>query len=255
MDQYWNNRTLENNFWQNLNETEWHSALFSSNRLAKWTATEDNVSSQCNPLNNQVRFSSDEDIHSPMISHRVFDAGLQTPYGRGPPHPPRSISPPSSTSSASWGSVGSRSPGYEKPIIRRPSGFDTSTLLVKVRSCCDNSHNFKIVYECCNRELNSNNIEVVSHRQNPMPAVDLCRFCLRNGEPPSIVHSHRLRSQDGRITCPVLKQYNCPLCNNGGGDYAHTVRYCPTLRHVDNNSTNINNNSNININAKKTCNN
>lgn len=57
-----------------------------------------------------------------------------------------------------------------------------------------------------------------------------CQFCQNNREPESFFKSHILRDQDGRVICPVLRAYNCPICNNGGGDKAHTKSYCPQLR-------------------------
>jgi len=57
-----------------------------------------------------------------------------------------------------------------------------------------------------------------------------CQFCQNNREPEAFYKSHILRDQDGRVICPVLRAYNCPICNNGGGDKAHTKSYCPQLR-------------------------
>ncbi|XP_022250888.1 nanos homolog 1-like [Limulus polyphemus] len=57
-----------------------------------------------------------------------------------------------------------------------------------------------------------------------------CVFCKKNGETVLFYRSHVLRNDGGKIVCPVLRRYNCPLCNNGGGDNAHTIRYCPNRR-------------------------
>lgn len=57
-----------------------------------------------------------------------------------------------------------------------------------------------------------------------------CQFCQNNREPEAFYKSHILRDQDGRVVCPVLRAYNCPICSNGGGDKAHTKSYCPQLR-------------------------
>ncbi|NP_988857.1 nanos homolog 1 [Xenopus tropicalis] len=56
-----------------------------------------------------------------------------------------------------------------------------------------------------------------------------CGFCRSNREAQSLYSSHRLRAPDGRVLCPVLRGYTCPLCG-ANGDWAHTMRYCP-LRH------------------------
>ncbi|XP_005797946.2 nanos homolog 1-like [Xiphophorus maculatus] len=55
---------------------------------------------------------------------------------------------------------------------------------------------------------------------------DLCRFCRQNGESPRVYRSHALRSDDGKVTCPILWSYTCPICG-ASGDHAHTRRYCP----------------------------
>ncbi|XP_022709741.1 uncharacterized protein LOC111272509 [Varroa jacobsoni] len=57
-----------------------------------------------------------------------------------------------------------------------------------------------------------------------------CQFCQNNREPEDVYRSHTLRDLSGRVVCPVLRSYNCPICNNGGGDKAHTKSYCPQLR-------------------------
>jgi protein nanos 1 len=57
-----------------------------------------------------------------------------------------------------------------------------------------------------------------------------CQFCQNNREPEEFYKSHILRDAEGKVVCPVLRAYNCPICNNGGGDKAHTKSYCPQLR-------------------------
>lgn len=53
-----------------------------------------------------------------------------------------------------------------------------------------------------------------------------CGFCKKNNESPNVVSSHQLRDATGRITCPILRNYICPLCG-AFGDNAHTIKYCP----------------------------
>ncbi|KAM4534088.1 nanos homolog 1 [Odontesthes bonariensis] len=53
-----------------------------------------------------------------------------------------------------------------------------------------------------------------------------CRFCKQNGESARVYRSHTLRSDDGKVTCPILRSYTCPICE-ATGDYAHTRKYCP----------------------------
>ncbi len=53
-----------------------------------------------------------------------------------------------------------------------------------------------------------------------------CVFCRNNGESLSIYGSHTLKDTYGRVTCPVLRRYTCPICRSSG-DEAHTIKYCP----------------------------
>lgn len=57
-----------------------------------------------------------------------------------------------------------------------------------------------------------------------------CQFCQNNREPEDFYRGHILRDAEGKVVCPILRAYNCPICNNGGGDKAHTKSYCPQLR-------------------------
>lgn len=59
------------------------------------------------------------------------------------------------------------------------------------------------------------------------PGCMRCVFCLANGEDEKVYRSHVLKDSDGRVQCPVLRLYTCPVCNYPGGDYAHTIKYCP----------------------------
>ncbi|TNN88822.1 Nanos 2 [Liparis tanakae] len=56
-----------------------------------------------------------------------------------------------------------------------------------------------------------------------------CRFCKQNGESAKVYRSHRLKADDGRVICPILWNYTCPICE-ATGDIAHTRRYCPQER-------------------------
>lgn len=105
--------------------------------------------------------------------------------------------------------------------------------IFEASECCS-APRIRVIHDCCNKE--STPREMVEDRPLPrrnfsLPSkLTLCRFCLKNGEPPSVYYSHNLHVEDGRVSCPVLRRYDCPICHNGGGDFAHTVRYCPRVR-------------------------
>ncbi len=53
-----------------------------------------------------------------------------------------------------------------------------------------------------------------------------CVFCKNNGEDESYYLSHTLKDDDGRVVCPILSNYTCPICL-ATGPVAHTIKYCP----------------------------
>ncbi|UXI14567.1 mitochondrial uncoupling protein 4 [Sarcoptes scabiei] len=52
-----------------------------------------------------------------------------------------------------------------------------------------------------------------------------CGFCKNNGEPEEVYRSH-FKMVNGKVNCPILRQYRCTICD-ATGDYAHTRSYCP----------------------------
>ena len=57
----------------------------------------------------------------------------------------------------------------------------------------------------------------------------ICVFCRNNGAPEEVFGSHVLKTAEGRVVCPILRAYTCPLCS-ANGDNAHTIKYCPLSR-------------------------
>ncbi|KAK2585980.1 hypothetical protein KPH14_010554 [Odynerus spinipes] len=63
-------------------------------------------------------------------------------------------------------------------------------------------------------------------RKTKKPLPTECVFCRNNGEEEAYYRKHLLKDSDGRVLCPVLRAYTCPICG-ACGDIAHTVKYCP----------------------------
>ncbi|XP_076626165.1 RNA-binding protein nanos [Colletes latitarsis] len=82
-------------------------------------------------------------------------------------------------------------------------------------------------FEYC-PDLDSNKLPETTPRRkkNKKPLPTECVFCKNNGEEENYYRQHLLKDTDGRIICPVLRAYTCPICG-ACGDVAHTVKYCP----------------------------
>ncbi|XP_063302448.1 nanos homolog 3 [Pelobates fuscus] len=71
-----------------------------------------------------------------------------------------------------------------------------------------------------------------AHRQpacpDPAPRDEtaFCTFCKHNGESKVVYTRHRLKDENGRVECPILRCYVCPQCGATGKN-AHTRRFCP----------------------------
>ncbi|RMZ93266.1 nanos -like protein [Brachionus plicatilis] len=64
--------------------------------------------------------------------------------------------------------------------------------------------------------------------KNPSKQI-MCTFCKTNGEPEHIYKSHSIKNVQGRVTCPLLKEYICPACGQSG-ENAHTITYCKKFK-------------------------
>ncbi|KAI4487037.1 hypothetical protein M0802_012092, partial [Mischocyttarus mexicanus] len=63
-------------------------------------------------------------------------------------------------------------------------------------------------------------------KSNKKIDLNVCVFCKNNGENELFYRSHLLKYANGRVQCPVLREYVCPKCG-GTGDTAHTTSHCP----------------------------
>lgn len=55
---------------------------------------------------------------------------------------------------------------------------------------------------------------------------NFCVFCKNNGEDEAFYLNHTLKDDYGRVRCPVLFKYTCPICG-ATGPVSHTIKYCP----------------------------
>lgn len=55
---------------------------------------------------------------------------------------------------------------------------------------------------------------------------DYCVFCKNNGVDEILYKSHTVKDSKGRVLCPKLRAYQCPICGEDG-DKSHTIKYCP----------------------------
>nr|XP_033329541.1 nanos homolog 3-like [Megalopta genalis] len=82
-------------------------------------------------------------------------------------------------------------------------------------------------FEYCPDFENDKILETTTPRRkkNKKPLPTECVFCRNNGEEEVYYKKHLLKDNDGKVQCPVLRAYTCPICGATGDD-AHTVKYC-----------------------------
>lgn len=173
-------------------------------------------------------------------NHRLVKNNQETVAA---PATPSSLAIAGKTQPRSWSQAVKNPP---RPL--RKTGFTTQETTrspvengkncsINIPECCT-APRIKLVCVCCGGEQPLNLKTKVKDELRPriIPVatsqLGFCRFCQVNGESSETYLSHNLRSDEGRVTCPVLREYNCPICNNGGGDFAHTLKYCPLAKDV-----------------------
>lgn len=90
----------------------------------------------------------------------------------------------------------------------------------------DFRHNGRDFEYCPDLDMDATRQIVPRRKKNKKPLPKECVFCRNNGEEEAYYRKHLLKDIDGRVSCPVLRAYTCPICG-ACGDVAHTVKYCP----------------------------
>jgi hypothetical protein len=73
---------------------------------------------------------------------------------------------------------------------------------------------------------NNKKAEKKSNNSKKKKLDDHCVFCKNNGADEILYRSHTVKDLKGRVLCPKLRAYQCPICG-ADGDQSHTVKYCP----------------------------
>ncbi|XP_018358747.1 PREDICTED: nanos homolog 3 [Trachymyrmex cornetzi] len=91
----------------------------------------------------------------------------------------------------------------------------------------DFRHNGRDFEYCPDVDTDVSKQSASRRKKNKKPLPTECVFCRNNGEEETYYRQHLLKDVDGRVECPVLRAYTCPICG-ATGEEAHTVKYCPS---------------------------
>ena len=93
-------------------------------------------------------------------------------------------------------------------------------------SSVDNERAFHVKELPSTRAYGSyNNFKLFMATKQSSKLAVCCSFCKNNGEPQEVYTAHSMKNAKGKVTCPLLRIYECPVCGLSG-DEAHTITYC-----------------------------
>ncbi|CAF0821174.1 unnamed protein product [Brachionus calyciflorus] len=121
-------------------------------------------------------------------------------------------------------------------LLSPTSSIESSNSGSAMSSYTNNSYSHRSFQSKLERPSDKIKIDVTKYQEqsarilekNPNKII-LCSFCKNNGEPEHIYRSHSIKNIHGRVTCPLLKEYKCPVCGESG-ENAHTITYCKKLK-------------------------
>ena len=92
-----------------------------------------------------------------------------------------------------------------------------------------NLHQLTTLLQCLqaqNETVGMNRNDFNRYNNHQLDEGRFCAFCKKNRETPEFYRTHVVKDSRGKVICPVLRKYTCPVCQ-ATGDRAHTLRHCP----------------------------